>query len=242
VVVVVDELVVVVAGLVVVVVAGFVVLVDVEVDVEVEVDVDVDVDDVVVGSVPQVTDRVSVTWFEPKSVHVMSTTTLAVPPFRYEVAPEMSMLTSCVVLTPTTFVMVGAKPTLTLNVTGTGLSGKYLKCTVTASHEASTPDTMCADAGSAITAPTRTHSATAPASTLKRRFTDLRIFSLRGTRALRQCRSRELVRLVLAQREITRRKRGIEPTMRSLDLSARAGEEGQGDAVGRMRKVKGMPL
>jgi hypothetical protein len=72
----------------------------------------------------------------------MSTTTSAVPPLRYEVSFEMSIVTSWVVLTPTTLVMVGAKPTVTLNVTGTGLSGKYLKCTVTASHEASTPVTM----------------------------------------------------------------------------------------------------
>ena len=43
----------------------------------------------------------------------MSTMTSAVPPLRYEVSFEMSMETSCVVLTPTTFVMVGAKPTLT---------------------------------------------------------------------------------------------------------------------------------
>jgi hypothetical protein len=116
----------------------------------------------------------------------------------------MSIVTSCALLTSTTWVICDDEPTCTTNVTGIGVSGKYLKCTMTEEHVASTPVTMCADAGSAMIPPTTTQAATATASTLKRRLMDLRIFSLRENRAPRQCRSRVLVRLFPAQREITR--------------------------------------
>jgi hypothetical protein len=83
--------------------------------------------------------------------------------------------TSCALLTSTMRVIAGASPTWTTMVTGIPLLGKYLKCTVTASHVASTPVTSLADAGSAAIAPTSTQSAIAPARTLTRRLIDLRI-------------------------------------------------------------------
>jgi hypothetical protein len=83
------------------------------------------------------------------------------------------------VLTSDTWVIAGAEPTVTTSVTGTGFSGKYWKCTVTASHVKSTPVTMCADAGMAMITPVITQIAIAPAKTVMRRLMDFRIRALR---------------------------------------------------------------
>jgi len=86
-------------------------------------------------------------------------------------------------------VIAGAFPTCTTIVTGIALFGKYLKCTVTVSHVASTPVTSFADAGSAAIAPMRTQSAIAPARTLTRRLIDLRILQPSESESVRRDRT-----------------------------------------------------
>ena len=143
----------------------------------------------VVVVAPHVTASVCCTWFKPLSVQVMSTTTGAVRPNSCDVAAEMSTV-SCVVdaLTVNTAVIGGWSPTLTTIVTGTPGSVKRAKCTVTLWHDASTPVTSCADAGSAAMAKPIPLNVHATRNTTARRAMDLRIDNLRDANAIRECR------------------------------------------------------